>query len=179
MNEKNSPRFFFLANISAKLILLHATFHIIQVLYRTVLSIFQETENSSVLEGTGDHFVNFHPQKLKKFKMHQKLTCCSSSSSSSSSLLSSSMSCTCNPTMNEWTNLLFNFLALGPTVLILYGTGTECDYFLIAFRSPPPCLTPCWKDMNRIQYSSVPYPGFGHATQSNPPPPLFFESASP
>ncbi len=84
-----------------------------------------------------------------------------------------------NERMNEWTNLLLSFLALGPTV---YARGkkintTRIDIFnraslpvIICIFVLPPLPTPCGKDMSRIRYSSVPYPGFYSPTPSPPPP---------
>ncbi len=70
--------------------------------------------------------------------------------------------------MNEWTNHLLMFFTLGPTMLAtrLRADSTRIDIFnrashpvIICFSFLPPCPPPCGKDMSRIRYSSVPYPG--------------------
>ncbi len=81
------------------------------------------------------------------------------------------------------------FFTLGPTVLAtrLKDDSTRLDIFnrasypvIICFSFNPPCPTPCGKDMSRIRYSSVPYPGFNHApVQPLPSPPPFFEPEPP
>jgi hypothetical protein len=57
----------------------------------------------------------------------------------------------------------------------LKDDSTRIDIFNRAFYSVIICfsfLPPCGKDMSRIRYSSVPYPGFNHApVQPLPPPP--------
>jgi hypothetical protein len=91
--------------------------------------------------------------------------------------------------LNEWKNLLLTFFTLGPTMLVtrLKDDSTRIVIFNrasypvnICFSFFPPCPTPFGKDMSRIRYSIVPYPGFYHApVQPLPPPPPFFQPEPP
>ncbi len=83
--------------------------------------------------------------------------------------------------MNEWMNertFYLIFLHWVPPCRHEKNNITRLDIFNRASLPVIICLSflpPCGKDMSRIWYSIVPYPGFSHATvQPLPPPPFFW-----
>jgi hypothetical protein len=65
-----------------------------------------------------------------------------------------------------------DFLNTGSHRVTILGYETRILYIffirallrpIVFLVPPPPLLTPCGKDVNRIQYSIVPYPSFDHA----------------